>query len=64
MDPSPLFSPILHEILGQGGSAVVYRAFDPQLGRSVAVKLLPPGAALDVQGRGRFLREIRIAAAL
>ena len=57
-------SPDLHEILGQGGSAVVYRAFDPQLGRSVAVKLLPPGAALDVQGRERFLREIRIAAAL
>ncbi|MBC7854923.1 MAG: protein kinase [Pirellulaceae bacterium] len=55
---------VLNEILGQGGSAVVYRAFDPQLGRSVAVKLLPPAAALDVQGRERFLREIRIAAAL
>ena len=37
----------LDEPLGRGGMATVYRAFDRQLGRHVAVKLFAPGTATD-----------------
>jgi len=37
----------LRDALGRGGMATVYRAFDRQLGRFVAVKLFAPGTAVD-----------------
>ena len=37
----------IHECLGMGGLAAVYRAFDPERGHDVALKLLLPHAALD-----------------
>src|ERR1700754_1429959 len=40
---------------GRGGGGVVYRCFQPTLGRSVAIKLLTSG--LDEDDRERFLRE-------
>jgi serine/threonine-protein kinase len=50
--------------IGRGGMGVVYRAFDQQLQRDIAIKTLPPHLSADAQVRSRFLREARTAAAL
>ena len=53
------------EPAGSGGMGVVYRAEEIGLGdRPVALKLLPPALAGDPDFRARFLREMRVAAAI
>jgi formylglycine-generating enzyme required for sulfatase activity len=51
-------------LLGQGGMGAVFEAEDVGLQRRVALKVMLPQAAAHPQGRTRFLREARAAAAL
>jgi serine/threonine protein kinase len=54
----------LVECLGRGGSAEVWKAFDPSLERFVALKILHPAGPQDDSFRERFIREARVAAHL
>lgn len=50
--------------LGTGGMGEVYRARDSKLGRSVAIKVLPPDVAQDPEKLDRFQREAKVLASL
>jgi DNA-binding beta-propeller fold protein YncE len=54
----------IEERIGQGGMAAVFRAYDQQLDRLVALKVLAPALADDEAFRQRFIRESRAAAAV
>jgi eukaryotic-like serine/threonine-protein kinase len=54
----------LEEPIASGGAAIVWRAFDENLSRSVAIKLLHPHHATDPTVVERFERESRAAAQL
>lgn len=55
---------VLHEVLGTGGMATVWRARDEVLSRDVAVKVLNQQFAADPGFAARFEREARHAAGL
>jgi len=50
--------------IGRGGMGAVYRGYDPDLERSVAVKVLAPHLVWEKEFVQRFLREARAAARL
>jgi tetratricopeptide (TPR) repeat protein/TolB-like protein len=54
----------LVEEISRGGMGIVYRAVDVNLGREVAIKVLPDAIAADAERRGRLLHEARSASTL
>lgn len=50
----------LHDVLGTGGFATVYRATDEGLDAAVAIKILADNHSLDLEIRERFLDEGRL----
>ena len=50
--------------IGAGGMGIVYSAYDPELGRQVALKLVRPETDASGQGRERLLREAKAMARL
>ncbi len=55
---------MLFEVLGQGTFATVYRAYDPELDRVVALKTPHNGRQISTEESQRFLRKARSAAQL
>ncbi len=51
-------------VIGSGGMGVVFLAEDPQLQRSVALKVMKPSLARNPRAKERFLREARAMAAV
>src|SRR6516162_1069730 len=54
----------VREILGEGATSVVYSAWDRELHRPVAIKLLRESAGLSDLARQRFRREAQAAAGM
>jgi serine/threonine-protein kinase len=54
----------IREIIGEGAMARVYKAYDPEIDRTIAVKLLKSQLAEDDDYRSRFLREAKGAGLL
>lgn len=50
----------LIDVIGAGGFASVYRAFDPSLDSEVAVKVLAENWSLDADIRSRFIQEAQL----
>jgi len=55
---------VIGPCIGHGGMARIYRAEHEGLCRQVALKVLTEGVEPGTEGRARFLREARIAAAI
>jgi eukaryotic-like serine/threonine-protein kinase len=53
---------VILKLVGEGGMGMVYAAYDPQLDRKVALKLLLPGESSSAESRARMLREAQAMA--
>ena len=51
----------LHEVIGKGGMATVYRAHQPSMDRDVAIKIISPELAAEPEFAERFEREALLA---
>jgi anti-sigma factor RsiW len=54
----------IQEVIGRGAFGIVFKAFDEQLHRVVAIKVLAPQIAASGTARKRFTREAQAAAAI
>lgn len=54
----------VESLIGIGGMGIVFKAFDSELNRSVAIKFLLPSLAQTGVARQRFLREAKAVAAI
>src|SRR6478672_5389747 len=64
VDGTPFGRYQLVELMGRGGMGEVWRAYDPDMERVVALKVLPKTYASDKVFRERFRREAQAAAGL
>jgi serine/threonine protein kinase len=55
---------VIVDVIGRGGMGVIYRASQLRPERPVALKVVAPELAADVDFRARFLREAQIAASI
>ena len=58
---------VVLDVIGSGGMGVVYAAYDPELDRRIAIKLMRAQAGLDTKGtdgKARLLREAQALARL
>jgi eukaryotic-like serine/threonine-protein kinase len=54
----------LHEVVGRGGMATVYRAVQKNLNRVVALKIIHQNLVHDTEFISRFIREAQLSASL
>ncbi len=55
---------LIQEEIGKGGMGIVYRAYDPDIDRNLALKVLRPERAFEWEVTQRFLREAKAAGRL
>ncbi len=55
---------LIQEEIGKGGMGIVYRAYDPDIDRNLALKVLRPERTFEWEVTQRFLREAKAAGRL